>query len=1434
MKSDREIYEERKARIAAENDCPPEEIQLASDVNPEGPQDKCDPVEPPADPIYLPPAIPPADPGDPDDLPPGIILSNAEVIVSCAVGEAVLSGEDPFAVSAGEVTSLFFIDSLAVIPAHELFRLALRHEEIQTFVDNNLRTSMGSGDSATYEAALISEFGVSAVVAQDIWAALIAESETLDLAATDIANAGLVCGWFNEPLLLECDSVAVSGYSVTVVEGEPVDLATDGSQVFIPAGIYQSEVSQADANTIAVNSYAGGLVCLVGNEEQVVTCVNVDAGFAASFDWYEGYNTSTYDDLTANVVTRTLSDLHGTTFYPAELAGSGTGRELIYTNTVAANQVFAATVEEANAAANAQAIAGLDCFFPSPATRVTCATPTYGSAAVASRLASEGYSETEMFKELSGLYYSNGSLIEETTEGPAYTEIEALPQYGVPPDTDTYSVGVPPGTFAANSYAASKDFADSYGASLLFCSWISPRHECFCSPSGATADGETINERNTVKFTDEQMSEGGARFRNDLSDAGNVLVRGTFISSTAPLEGTTLWPELKETCEAALVCIFDACRVAFCAPKHDDRDVNLVHLPNWNSWIPEFIGEPATQGGGHTSFLNEWYKQLDLSIAATTLSCPIGDYPDVYAACSNNPPETPGGDPFFTVGLGSPIGGTLGETISEATNDRAIADISDDGSGDGTIGNGYLTTGSPARFKYGGILKLNYVWGEPAVVDDPDGLGDNENPKPLTKPTIAPCTIASVTGQPTGPNPNTNEVGVQTPLPWGHFSGAEGYAVADTPVALGNSAMMDAISRLDCTHWNWARHFANCPQPNQTALRANFVLDAVMEASSTKEAHMAAEALILSEMACFTPSNFSLHQSGGKASMMAPSIAYVGGECAKRGAKELSLDALVNFDCSTPSSSISGGQLDLPLGASHIFVVLVCCPDESSEFGPVKKPALHIIGGDFDREDAYLANQSGEQGVDMQTVNAAIASLQDGNNNDVDAEREVWYIGSAWLGDSSVPDMIFVQAHTGPIVVGESCCEPAGDSIGRYTITKVPTPEGQTGDYITVAEGLVVEMNDLLDHGDPTVQRDPIRLHWPTLESVPLNEVGDSNPVTSVAVNNGDKIYVKVEVDVDGFITNTEIDVSDTEQKSNSPEAPTLAGLYFYKIGEIGQQVIGGETVMKITQELESDIFFTRPILSRNRFELYDLKQSDGGWTVKLADGVVYERNDALGGSATKLHWPKQGEGGTPLNQRLSKSLTVTNGETIYLKILADGDGFIKDTLIVQLTTEPVSTPGTGGADGEYFFEIGTISIAESEGISVGNINQKLSSDYTWQVGGSKYFAGNGIIITDDDEDTPLAGVVRLYESPDSDGLSAPGPGEDGGSGAVPTNDGLRGNEASLGFYIVDMCVNGLPGAARIYMTKPNQNSGSGVDVISDGAEDPEAGESQPPEQPPA
>ena len=921
------------------DDCPAVFPDRPVDAYPQVPVIPCDPDVDRPDEVFLPPNEPPAEPLPPSLLPEPLVVRNRARAVVCPVGQSALVGVSPTLIVAGnpDLDVLVFLDDIAAISQDELFRLAAHHDDLQDFVDNNLAGLVGGDITAEdFDADLVALLSITPPVAATIRAALVTAQNIADETADALATSQLRCGWRSQELWVTCDDEG--GYNIFLAD-------PGGESATAPAGAATSTVSQADANDKAARVLAlQELNCVAGNDEVTVTCPDLDEAYDATLEW--PVTPGTYSPLAAVH----LSTFDGQAFMTIdEVSAGGTGRVLKYSVTIAANdpRAIAPSKAEANVIAENLALQELDCFFPSRPLRFTCSEENESAAG---RLAARSYTDNQMLAEMA----TGSSAGDHTITTPDNLGIiEAL--------VDTVDTRValrvfsPAGFLTGSTEVEALEAAENRALSYLSCLWTSPEHVCKCVEGiGPSAD--------SFKFPQSDLDENDAKFAEDESTASNTLPRGQFISDTFPGEtigALVVWPDLDDTCQAALTCYFETCKVVFCSPKPDDRTVKVSGEPNYASWGASWLLGPSNQAQ-QLAFYDAWTEHCDTASADTfSGNCrgiPYNDVTDCLAA------DLEGSSPWDFTATG---------------------------------------TGLPARFKYGGVLKLEHTWRNPEA----GAPGEPDGPPLIVEGQFLACSI-------TEPAPGDLW---QVPDPWGCFSGAEGYAKQLTPIGLGEIAAADAVSRLDCTHVNWPRVIAHCPGTGQRPTEDTY-LDITVEADSTRAANEQLEAMILQELQCKEAHGFALTVHGGKVSITAPSVANVGGkdeDCMPPGLSPATLWT----SCETPLP-LNGAEMTADAN-SHYFILAGCC--DNVEY---KKLFLTVIPSSDSYETILHAKQRGELGT--ADSRAAETSLR------LTGDEEVWYLGSLGVkDDDSSPakkKRVILQGHTGPIVMAKPCCKTSSSS----------------------------------------------------------------------------------------------------------------------------------------------------------------------------------------------------------------------------------------------------------------------------------------------------------------------------------------------------------------------------------------------------------------------
>lgn len=602
------------ARQQADAECAPNTPPQIADVDPPDLSPPCAEPDDTADEQFFPANDPPPE-ITPDRLLPGpLVVRSRMLTVSCDVGQV---GADNTAsvvnMAAGAAEQEVYLDSIPAIPLSELYRLATRIPTIQTTVVNSLlRKSIADGSSTELVAMLRVGFNLSDTIAEAIYDKLVDAAETADSTASAVALSQLDCVWVNDPMRIFCSSTSELGYEVTTYAGglgAPPSLSGDitkleaGTLLLVNHGEFSSRISQADANTKALNiSLARGLTCLVTNQEPVtVSCGWPDTTWGGDMGEY------------APIV-----GLHNTDFHTIDTIAADTPpRRLKLTVTIPAydTRTAARTAEEAQERAEALALAQLDCFFPSPELDISCIDTN--DAARARQLA-QSFTDEQILDELA----TGSSAVQRNERGTGATP---LPTYkpdnkgvtkvdGVITGLDNniaVRVTLPAGLFVSDDAATSLDLAHNYALGFLECKWVSLPLVYSCDDNDSDPDVLSQVERHRsggiyesfyalAYKKPQQMSVGSAfpyplNFYSLPQISANYTSRieaGAFESSDGPDFANQ---------QAALVAL-SALQCSYCNPHVNENcevgALNWVQELKGVNYYTETAGEYVTRNGG--------------------------------------------------------------------------------------------------------------------------------------------------------------------------------------------------------------------------------------------------------------------------------------------------------------------------------------------------------------------------------------------------------------------------------------------------------------------------------------------------------------------------------------------------------------------------------------------------------------------------------------------------------------------------------------------------------------------------------------------------------------------------------------------------------------------------------------------------------------------
>lgn len=455
-----------------------------------------------------------------------ITVCSPEVTVFCGAPSQGLS----VTVSSCEI--LDFVDLLAVplFTWEEVTRLYHYRETIPGLVAGLIEEFENEIiDVEEFDDELVSNLRLERVLALKLRQSLLEVRELLRGEAERRAEAKLVCLFYNEEFWIKCDPEE-GGPVISLSEppaGQP--------SLYVAAASSDSPISVDDATNNAFELFRELLVCEFGNDLTTLNCGDLDSIYNLPMPYEVDGQT-------------TLVGLDG---YQARTVADPTNpRTLRSVVSILPGSVTAPTKTLANELAEALAIQELDCFFPSPPLNTNCVELPPVASRVAAVLGentwaaaynTESLASTAVFNEmLRGLHSSAGLL-------PSNQIIKVDHTLDL---SEAMEVIAPAGAFVADSPEEAQQLVASYASSLLLCQWNSPLQLCECVSDNPAVVG---------RWSSQDIIEFGAELSVAQSVTDSVVEEGTLTDTIFPgisISQENPWDSLPGVCLATLDCVF--------------------------------------------------------------------------------------------------------------------------------------------------------------------------------------------------------------------------------------------------------------------------------------------------------------------------------------------------------------------------------------------------------------------------------------------------------------------------------------------------------------------------------------------------------------------------------------------------------------------------------------------------------------------------------------------------------------------------------------------------------------------------------------------------------------------------------------------------------------------------------------------------------------
>lgn len=1188
-----------KRRAARERQaCDADVARPARPVVPK-PEDPCVTPDPRPE-RFVEPDRPSAPAPDSRRLVGSIVVGNARAEALCLSGQIPETGGGTGVVALNELADRVNPADVQGLTRGELLRLEPLLAQIQQFVDDNLPAlDDGALSAQDFDDGLFGITSMESPALSGMRRALLDARRDLTAAAEALAEQRRRCVWPSREMWLVCDPTADDGFRRDYTEPSAGSIFAHGQ-----AGLADSADGQEQADDRAETVLQGQLECLFPNTEQVVTCADLNASWAAALGTAVEWNDVSYTDL------ESLSDAG---FEARQVDEPELRRPLVWSVTVAAGTLRATTPAKADELALARATEQLDCFWPSPTMTFDCLDLDDGQNAFvtrrdamlsdntwASAIDTADEARDALFREMAG------GLHTAAVTPPTNTVFDG----GGRDTTRALIVEVPAGIYVSDtSQNQATALAETYATTLLHCRWISPARSCSCDPVPVALNDTVV-------------------FDADASDTGAVIEAGVFEDRNFPsptIDDEDPWTSLDLLCDSRLTCVY----------CNRDIPATCVGAINETSGLPP--GTICRSSPQEVDVTSTTLANIPPDTTESGENC-LYSNSEISLSCRDSVHH----GQIVTLDSGEHVLLDSGETV-------VMTSIVEDGNPDReyltpdtadnrvTASAGMFVAGSPEQAQalawafVTGSLNCAYravAWerceyrhdlrermlDRTLNIDTGDLLRDQTHPlasqlnesvpdPPGGWPSVAPGSTSGsfqYLGQRAvfiwpdslpPPTSYSNFAGMtpddlqNEPLPADNGINGQPIAAGEptvfSPLAVGYGespvdyatalqlARADALSRLECVYTNWPRAGMRCPgswrypvaggSAGQTPL-------ASVRGSSTGQANETAESQVLMSADCHTQDSlFGLAASAAGGASLTGAAASVSGDC---------------FDCQeSDDQTVSGFLWGEPASASatpptlaagsHWFWALLICADDGQGGQSLQlfvwpenvnngdpPPSLNDIESEGYYPSKRLKHWQGEY-----------------------PEGKVFYVGAIHMGSQTTPtgtSIGFSRVYQSLSGILETSC---AEGVGQHRAYDVRYDSASSSYKVKVRPGWVIGY-DPADGADPVLQYHESRRNGAPHSDDPGADVelqdGDMLALR-VSTDNRDQIRVEAptegapEVPLVDLVAVPETDASVHYQPVNPGEVDTAEnpggteGVYLYKLATLDIDPVDPEKVKVVS-----------------------------------------------------------------------------------------------------------------------------------------------------------------------------------------------------------------------------------------------------------------------------